>query len=202
MKPGLRAVLLVVVLLVTFGIVEPLQVAAHPPINAPVQFQGAGGPTSCRVAIKAQKQGQFPGTAPGRPDKWIPCTQFLMSVSSPRDASSGMANGRRQYTPVVITKEWDAASPLIMNAAGTNEVLTLVEFEFLKTNAQGAQFAFETIRLTNATISGVKRYIGFPDSGEPPNPHSLEDISFTFQKIEVVSTEGRTTFSDDWNVAR
>jgi hypothetical protein len=32
-------------------------------------------------------------------------------VVSPREASSGMATGRRQYAPVKIVKEWGAASP-------------------------------------------------------------------------------------------
>lgn len=32
-------------------------------------------------------------------------------VVSPRDSASGMATGKRQYAPVKITKEWNAASP-------------------------------------------------------------------------------------------
>jgi hypothetical protein len=32
-------------------------------------------------------------------------------VIAPRDSASGMATGRRQYSPVKIVKEWGAASP-------------------------------------------------------------------------------------------
>jgi len=57
---------------------------------------------------------------------------------------------------------------------------------------------FQTVTLTNATISTFKQYIGFPDAGEQSNPHPLEDVSFTFQKIEVTNNEGRTAASDEW----
>ena len=101
---------------------------------------------------------------------------------------------------MVVTKEWNAASPQILTAAASNEVLTLVEFEFTKTGPSGQQTVFESVTLTNATISAAKQYMGFPDAGEPPNPHELEDVSFTFQKIEVTNHEGKTTFVDDWGV--
>ena len=38
-------------------------------------------------------------------------TDGASSVVSPRDAASGLPTGRRQHQPLVITKEWDAASP-------------------------------------------------------------------------------------------
>jgi type VI secretion system secreted protein Hcp len=134
-----------------------------------------------RVAVKGQKQGQFKGQS-ARPDKWIPFT-------SPRDIATGQASGKRQYSPIVVTKEWGAA----------NEALPLVEFEFPKANLRGEETVFESVTLTNATISAVKQYIGFPAAGQPASPHSLEDVSFTFQKIEVTNYEGKTTFVDDWS---
>jgi len=41
------------------------------------------------------------------------------SAQSSRDASSGMATGRRMHKPFVITKELDKASPLLTTALGT-----------------------------------------------------------------------------------
>ena len=131
-------------------------------------------------------------------EKWIPCSQFLLLLNAPRDASSGQATGRRQWSPIVVTKEWGAASPQILSAASTNEVLPLVEFEFLRSGPTGVEQVFQTVTLTNATISTFKQYIGFPDAGEQSNPHPLEDVSFTFQKIEVTNNEGRTAASDEW----
>jgi type VI secretion system secreted protein Hcp len=152
------------------------------------------------MAIRGAKQGKFKGdtTAKGQ-EKWIRCSQFLLSLTVPRDAATGLATGKRQYAPIVITKEWDAASPQMFQAASTNEVLPQVELEFSKTGPTGVESVVQTVTLTNATISAMKQYIGFPDAGEPPSPHALEDVSFTFQKIEITNAEGKTTAVDDWS---
>ncbi len=197
MKLSRSIILVTVAVLALFDVVQAQAVAPRPPILAPqsMQFQ-AGGNAGCRVAIRGQRQGQFMGT--NRQDKWMPCSQFLLSLTSPRDVATGQATGRKQYAPVVVTKEWDAASPQIFTAAATNEVLPLVEFEFTRVGPDGREFVFESVKLTNATIAAAKQHIGFPDAGEPPNPRPLEDVSFTFQKIELTNNEARTTFVDDW----
>jgi type VI secretion system secreted protein Hcp len=177
------------------------QTASTQSTTAPLHMMvQPGGGVRCRVAIRGAKQGPFKGDSTARgQEKWIHCSQFLLSLTSPRDAATGMATGKRQYAPIVITKEWDAASPQIFQAAATNEVLPQVELEFLRTGPQGIESVFETVTLTNATISAVKQYIGFPDAGEPPNPHPLENVSFTFQKIEITNAEGKTMAVDDWS---
>lgn len=35
------------------------------------------------------------------------------TLSSPRDAASGQASGKRQWAPIKITKEWSSASPIL-----------------------------------------------------------------------------------------
>ena len=89
--------------------------------------------------------------------------------------------------------------PQIFEAASTNETLALVEFDFPRTSPDGKESVYETIKLTDATISSVKRYIGFPDAGEPPDPRQLEDVSFSFSKIEITHSDGGTMFIDNWN---
>lgn len=209
----MKSKLIVIFLALTFAAVPALLASGAaqtqtPSVRAmaapvPIVLQ-PGGNAQCRMAIKGAKQGQFKGQSLGSrmQEKWIPCSQFLLSIVSPRDVSTGQASGKRQYAPIVVTKDWGAASPQIFQAIATNEALPLVEFEFLKVNAQGTEFVFETVTLTNASISAFKQYIGFPDAGEQSSPHSLEDVSFTFQKIEVTNTEGKTTATDDWSAPR
>ena len=198
-------IILIAALLVFVGgslpIAQPQSASTQPasaPLHMMVQATGAG--VQCRVAIRGTKQGQFKGDSPAKgQEKWIRCSQFLFALTVPRDAATGLASGKRQYAPIVITKEWDAASPQIFQAASTNEVLAQVELEFLRPSPTGVDTVFQTITLTNATISAVKQYMGFPDAGEPPNPHPQEDVSFTFQKIEITNAEGRTMAVDDWS---
>ena len=125
--------------------------------------------------------------------------QFLFQLTTTHDPASGRATGKRQYAPVVFTKIWDASSPQLFEAATTNELFPLVEFDFVRTGPDGREFVYETIKLTDATISGVKRYIGFPNAGEPSDQRHLEDISLTFLKIEVSNNEAKTIAIDDWS---
>ena len=160
------------------------------------------------MTVTGQKQGQFKREGTQKGD-WIPIQGFFMGLTSPRDASSGQASGKRQYKPVTIIKEWGAASPQGLTACATNEVLTSVTIEFVKTNQNGQQYVFQTVKLTDATISDISRFAGdlSPNDGastwhfaSTPNALELEHWSFTFRKIEVDDADGKTTFTDDWAV--
>jgi type VI secretion system secreted protein Hcp len=163
------------------------------------------------VTIEGAKQGKFKGETHGlgngaegagskAADK-IAGVRFLAETISPRDAATGQASGKRQHKPITITKEWGAASPQLFQALVDNEVLKSVLFEFVKTNAQGKEFVYHTIKLTNATVSDIKSYLDLTDTtGDPYDAHELEDVSFTFQKIEIENKEAKTSASDDWKV--
>lgn len=50
-------------------------------------------------------------------------------------------------------------------------------------------------------MSDIKAYVDLTDTtGDPYDAHELEDVSFTFQKIEMENKEGQTVASDDWKV--
>jgi type VI secretion system secreted protein Hcp len=152
------------------------------------------------VTIRGVKQGIFKGqsTHPGHSSE-IMGFQYVFQVSAPVNASSGQSSGKHQYTPITFTKMLDASSPQIIQAATSNEVLALVEFDFVHAGLDGKENIYQTIKLTNAVISSVKEYMGFPNAGEPSDSRQLEDVSFTFQKIEFSNNEGKTTVMDDWS---
>ena len=132
----------------------------------------------------------------------MPVAAFAMDLKSPHDAATGQISGRRQWAPVVVTKYWGAASPQGLSACATNEVLTDVVIEFMKTSSQGEEYVFERVTLTNAVIGETRRFTSRrPDDGAAPaSPLELEDWSFSFQKIEVDDNDGKTSFADDWLV--
>lgn len=160
------------------------------------------------VTIQGTKQGRFKGAADGLRQKResaksgakIAGVRFLLETTSPRDLATGQASGKRQYKPIQITKEWDASSPQLFQALVENEVLKSVLFEFVKTNEQGKEFVYHTIKLTNATVSALRSYLDLTDTtGDPFDAHELEDVSFTFQKIEIENKEAKTAAADDWS---
>lgn len=157
-----------------------------------------------RVSIEGTKQGWFRGEGPGKATNpaTLPLVNFKYELVVPRDPASGLPTGARQHKPVVITKEWGAATPQLLQALVTNEILKSVLIEFVQTNAGGQEYVYYTVKLTNASIMSLRRYTRAGDQGgqhASTGDHvQLEDISFTFQKIELTSKDGNTMAMDDW----
>jgi type VI secretion system secreted protein Hcp len=148
------------------------------------------------VSIEGTKQGRFKGESrrAARKDRLEGLT-FSYEVASPRDAATGQASGRRTHLPVVFTKQWGAASPQLVQAIVTNEVLKTVVFEFPGTNPSGQEEVFAIIRLTNAALTNLRRTV---DEHSPEGARGLDVVTLTFQKIEHESTTGKTLAVDDW----
>jgi type VI secretion system secreted protein Hcp len=108
------------------------------------------------------------------------------SVITPFDPASGLATGKRQHKPLAITKEIDAATPLLLQAEFSNETLTQVLIGLVH---PGGSSAYLTIKLTNAQIRSVHQ---FTEGGK-----TYEEVSFTYQKIETTFVGGATA-EDDW----
>jgi type VI secretion system Hcp family effector len=135
------------------------------------------------VTIDTSKQGQIKTQA----------TEFRYS-QSPRDMATGQASGRRMARqpnePIVVVKEVDKTSPFFVQAAAKGELLPAVLFEFSRRGSDGKTEVYQTVRLTNALISSVHMLNG----GDRP----MQEISFTFQKIEYEHKQGKAAAADSW----
>jgi type VI secretion system secreted protein Hcp len=104
---------------------------------------------------------------------------------------SGQAAGKRQHSPITITKRWDVATPRLFQALVTGEILKSVLIEFEGTDRKtSTKVIYHTVKLTNASIVDVFQYAD-ADTGE------LEDVSFVFRKIEIENKIGKTMAVDD-----
>ena len=170
--------------IVRYSVIAAFGLAAPAALSAQDRLVARGG-AGFSMTIEGTKQGAFPGAKSGG----IPGLKFSYEVKSPRDLASGQASGRRQHNPVVVTKAVGAASPQIFQALTTNEILKSVVVTL-----PGGEGGSYTIKLSNATVSNVKQYT------EPLNGQTvvLEDVSFTFQRIEVEDLGTRSMAVDDW----
>jgi len=152
--------------------------------------------TEFTFTIQGSKQGFFHGDRDATDIRGL---SYELQVTTPIDPATGQASGRRQYKPFVITKEWGASSPQILTALATNETLPAVQLQFFRTSREGVQVVDHVITLTNATIVEVHHHpvAGLKDSSS--DKHEVEEISFTFRKIEVDDRINKTTFVDDWS---
>jgi type VI secretion system secreted protein Hcp len=128
---------------------------------------------------------------------------FNYLVKVPRDAATGALSGKRQHAPVVLTKEWGAASPQLFQALFSNEVLKSVVFEFYQTSqATGEEELAILVKLTNATVVEIHQYSA--DAGPAATAkHTsgsgaprFEDVSFMFGGIEIQHLAGKTMAVD------
>lgn len=155
------------------------------------------------LRLKGQNQGNIKGgvTLKGR-ENTIEVIACNHEVVLPRDAASGLATGKRRHLPLVITKELDRSTPLLMQALISGEVLTSFELQFYSSQnigsigRTGAEKNHYTIRLTNATLSGIKMAMPNNKNPELVKYKEFEEVSFVYEKIEWIWIDGGITTMD------
>jgi type VI secretion system secreted protein Hcp len=151
------------------------------------------------LTMKGQKQGDIRGsvTQKGREGS-IQVHSFSNEIFSPRDAASGLPTGKRMHKPFVILKEVDKSSPLLWNALVENENLAEWTLDFWEVSTAAPEKQIYSIRLTNASIASMRESMLDNEDAANAKYTLLEEISFTYQRIEWVWTEGKITAQDNW----
>lgn len=147
------------------------------------------------LKVKGSKQGEIKGdvTEKGK-EGLIKTISFQHEVVSPRDAASGLATGKRIHKPLVISKEIDKSSPLLMAALSRGESLSEVTLSFYRPGKNpNTNELWYTISLKNAFISDIH------STWVSEKKQSLEEVSFTYEKIKWTITDGNVTFEDTWS---
>jgi len=153
------------------------------------------------VTIEGTKQGVFKAAATGGPvQKWssgkIHGLDFHYEAS--RDGARSGSAARRAHGPVILTKAWDATTPLIFAAFVTNEALKSVLFEFLTVTHEGVESVYQTIELKDAWVSNLSWYLA-EEHDRGGDRLELEDVSFGFGQIRVENLPGHTEAADSWS---
>jgi len=93
------------------------------------------------MRLTGDTQGEIKGsvTQAGREDS-IMVIAYNHEVESARNASTGLATGKRQHKPLTVTKEIDKSTPLLMTALTNNENLREVVLQFWQPSRSGREF--------------------------------------------------------------
>ena len=123
---------------------------------------------------------------------------FKHNVTVPTDPQSGQPTGQRVHGQLTITKVYDKASPLLYEALTRGEMLTKCIIKWYRTSAAGTQEHYFTHKLTDAIIVDIHAYM--PNCQDPGKAHftHLEDVSFSYRKIDWTHEKCGTSGSDDW----
>jgi type VI secretion system secreted protein Hcp len=144
-------------------------------------------------------QGESTQTSLGRENS-IECVSYEQGVTSAREAGTGTVVGRRQYTPLTITKRIDKSSPLLMKALVNNEKIDAT-FKFFRPNpaGDGTTEQFYSVALKEGHIASVKQIV--PETLNPVTASypPLEQVAFVFKTISWTYTKGGVTHEDSWS---
>jgi len=151
------------------------------------------------LTVTGETQGKIIGsvTQAGREDTMM-VIGFSHEVVSPRDAASGLPTGKRQHKPIIITKEVDKASPLLMNVLVNNENISDFRLDFWQPSTSGQEFQYYSIELVNASIAGIRSEMLNNKYPENMQHKEREHVSFCYQKIIWTFQDGGVTAEDDW----
>lgn len=169
--------------------------AASMLLNASAFGQGS----ALYLKVKGSKQGDIKGDATEKgKEGLIQVITFQQEVSSPRDAATGQASGKRQHKPLLIIKQIDKSSPLLMAALVKNENLPEVTLSIYRPSAKsaGTNELWYTIEMKEVLISGIST------TWDAEKKQSREEVSFTYQKIKWTFADGNVTSEDDLKTNR
>ena len=155
------------------------------------------------LTLSGTKHGPILGsvTQKGR-EGWIEVISLYHEIVAPRDPASGRPTGKRMHKPFSVTKPLDRSSPLLYDVLTNNENLTDVTLRLFRPHATGVERHAFTVHLVNATISSIQfRLLNTRHARNGKMPE-LEEVSFTYQRIEWTWMEGNVTADDDWEIAR
>lgn len=131
----------------------------------------------------------------------IEVLSYEQGVHTARDATSGMATGRRQYEPIKIVKRIDRSSPLLLKAMTQNQIVEGA-FRFYRPGPGGALQQFYTVEITQGRVASVKQTSPDVMSPESQRLPALEEVTFVFNSIRWTITEGGIQHEDAVTQAR
>jgi type VI secretion system secreted protein Hcp len=106
-----------------------------------------------------------------------------LGLGHPVDPATHLASGKQVIRPIVVTKEIDKASPLLINSCYTNEVSKTCTFTYTRTDNEGKTVAYLTIAVKNATITDVNHTADRAGTG-------VERLTLNFTSFEFTWVTG------------
>ncbi|MBS1759186.1 MAG: type VI secretion system tube protein Hcp [Bacteroidetes bacterium] len=123
---------------------------------------------------------------------WMKIKSYSFDIATQKDNPGGLILSKKANTSITITKNIGKSSPLLLSALYNNENLAKVTLQIWKTNANGQEEIYETIELTNASLSFFNQ--SFDYGGINGNDKGPMDIfRLNYQKISITYTNGGIT---------
>ena len=149
------------------------------------------------MEITGVKTGKVEGstTQKGR-EKQIALMSVEYEVTSPRDASTGLATGKRQHKPIKVVAKMDKSAPKLFTMLVNNENVTTAKIEcwsattIAGATGKGGQEKIYTFEFKNGTVAEFRHFT--QEDGT-----LCYEAHFTFDEITVTALGG-IMGTDNW----
>ncbi len=130
-------------------------------------------------------------------DGGIELYSVSFGVSNPIDWGTGAASGRRDYSPISVTKRVDKLTPLLYKALCTNQTVEgKIKFWRPPVDGGAVDEQFFTLEFKYGRVESI--------SDSASSDHPSETVSFAYRAITITydskAAKG-VTHSDDWSKA-
>jgi type VI secretion system secreted protein Hcp len=148
------------------------------------------------MAIYAKITGATQGAINGsvtvpRYNSLIAVDTLSFGFARPFDAHSGVAAGGQVGRPLVISKQLDKSTPLLMTASFNNEVLKNVTITYTHDGAPTVSKDLAKIVLTNAIIQVFEQKAGGSNN-------VVDELTLTYQSLEFTWIADGIVAQNDW----
>lgn len=120
------------------------------------------------------------------------------ALRSPRDVVTGVPSGRRQHHPIVVTKDVDRSTPILIDALAHNAVLPSWRLDVYATDPFGRLGPAYAIELGRAQVTDVTLLAGDIDANAVVPRLPRETVAFVYERITWTWRDGNVTTSDTW----
>ncbi|PKH25218.1 type VI secretion system tube protein Hcp [Enterobacterales bacterium CwR94] len=117
------------------------------------------------------------------------------NINIPVDPHRGKLTGTRIHSPIVVEKEFDLTTPLLLRALCEGRKLKLATFRMYRINEAGIEVEYFNIQLENVKITEISPHL---HSGGLSSTHR-ESIKLRYETITWKYTEGNIVYRDAWN---
>lgn len=147
--------------------------------------------------------GEIPGSSKvsGR-EGWIEVLGSNHHLYMPTDRKDGSATGTRVHKDFIVIKNFDKASPKLMQFLCNGKVIASATLHWYMIDDQGQEKEYFTHKLQNARIASIRSYM--PDVDNPANEQykHMEEVALRYEKITWTFKDGNIEFTDSWNEGR
>jgi len=160
-------------------------------------------PMPCHLTLEGEKQGKIEGSCDmlGR-EGTILTYAMRHNINIPRSPTDGLATGKRIHGPLCLLKEFDRSSPKLYQALCTGEHLKKVTLKWYRITKHGTEEHYFTHKLEDAIVVAIQPYmpITFLATNEPAR--HMEEVAFTYKKIQWTWEAGGIEAEDSWTMPR